>query len=84
MTEARMIFDQCKRAQIESRRQGDSVNSGIQRRTQANREGFLRRVHGQLFHAVDEDEAGAALGLHGFADVQTRSLGKLAQIELDQ
>ena len=62
--------------------QRDAVNACVQRRIEPHLQRLARRVHGQLFHAVDEHHAVAALGLHGLADVQTRGLGQAAQVEL--
>ena len=82
VAETRMIFHQCKRAQVQPGRQGDAVYAGRQSRMQARPERFARRVHGELFHHVDENHAIAALGFHRLADVQAGGLDHLTQIEL--
>ena len=79
-----MILDQRERAEVQAGRQRNPVDAGVERRPHAHAQRFLRRVHRQLFHDIDEDESGAALGLHRFADVQAGRLGQLPEIELDQ
>ena len=82
VTEARVILDQREGAQMQAGRQRDAVNTRVEGGRQAHAQGFPRRVHGQFLHAVHEDQPGAALGLHGLADVQAGRLGELAQVEL--
>ncbi len=82
VAETRVVFDQRKRAQMQAGRQGDAVDAGGKRFPQPHLERLFRRVHGELFHAVDEDHAGAALGFHGLAHMQTGGFGDMAEIEL--
>ncbi len=83
VAKARMILDQRERAQMQSGRQRDAVDAVIQRRLEARAQGFPRRVHGQLFHAVDENQPVAALGFHGATDVQGGGFGQQADVELN-
>jgi hypothetical protein len=82
IAETRVVFHQGERAQVQAGAQRDAVHAGIQRRGQAHAQGVGRRVHGELFHAVDKHHAVAALGFHGAAHVQPRGLGDMAEVEL--
>jgi hypothetical protein len=61
--------------------QGDALDSGRKRLVQTHAQRLARRVHGELFHAVDEDHARTAFGFHRLADMQTRGFGHLAEVE---
>ena len=77
----RMISDQTERTQMQAGRERNAVDARIQRGGKPHAQGVFRRVHRQLFHAVDEDHALAALGLHGASDVVMRRLGEPAEIK---
>jgi len=62
--------------------EGDAVDAGIERGAQAHAQRLARRVHGELFHAVEEDHAIAALGLHGAAHVVARGLLQNGDVEV--
>ncbi len=83
IAETRVILDQLERTQVQAGRQRDAVDAAVQGRRQAHAQRFLRRVHGQLFHAVHVDQAIAFLRFHGGADMTARGLGQVIQIELD-
>ncbi|MCY1535186.1 hypothetical protein D9M68_705800 [compost metagenome] len=83
VAETRVVFDQCERAQVQAGGQRDAVDAGVQRRGHAHLQRFLRAVHRQLFHAVDEHHARAFLAGHGAFHVHARGLGQVAQVELD-
>ncbi len=76
-----MILQQRKRAQVQAGSQGDAVYAGIQRSMHAHLQGLLRRVHGQLFHAVDENQTIALLGVHRAAHMHAGRVGQLLQVE---
>jgi hypothetical protein len=76
-----MVLDQGEGAEMQAGSQRDAVDPGVERRRHAHAQRFARRVHGQLLHAVDEDQAVATLRLHGPADVHARRLGELPEIE---
>jgi hypothetical protein len=63
--------------------QRDAIDAGIQRRTHAHLQRLLGRVHGELFHAVDQDHAAALLARHRAFHVQSGGFGQIAQVELD-
>ena len=71
-----------KELQVQAGGQGDAVDARVQRGVHARAQGVLGRVHGQLFHAVDEDQAIAALGFHGLAHMHAGGFGQQAQVEL--
>ncbi|MBS1246529.1 MAG: hypothetical protein H6R47_728 [Proteobacteria bacterium] len=77
-----MIFYQRERAEMQTGAEGDAVNAGIERCTQTHAQGLARRIHGELFHAVDEDHAVATLGRHRPAHVVARSLFQHREIEM--
>jgi hypothetical protein len=83
VAEARVVLDQVEGTQVQAGRHGDAVDARVHRRRQAGAQGFLGRVHGQLFHAVHEDQAIALLRFHGRADVQAGRLGQAVEVELD-
>ena len=68
---------------MQPRAQRDAVNTSIQRRGHAHLQGFARRIHGQLFHAIDKHQPLAALGIHGGFDMAAGCLGQHAQIKFD-
>ena len=80
--EARMIGHQRERTEVQTGRQRDAVDAGVQRCVQARAQGFTRTIHGQLFHAVHKDQAWAFLGFHGLADMQALGFGQALEIEL--
>ena len=82
VAKARMVLHQRERSQVQPGAQRDAVDPAIHRRCQAHAQRFARAAHGELFHAVDEDQAFAPLGLHGPAHVQPRRLGQPLEIEL--
>ena len=82
--ETRVIFDQRERTEMQAGGQRDAVDAGIERCRHANLERLFRGVHGQLFHAVYEDQTGTLLALHGTGDVQAGRFGDLAEVELDR
>ncbi len=80
--EARVVLDQLEGTEVQAGRHGDAVDAGVQRRRQARAQGFLGRVHGQLFHAVHENQAIAFFRRHGRAHVQARRFGQALEVEL--
>ncbi len=69
VTEARILGHHSERAQMQPRAEGNTVDPGVQGAVEPHLQGLARPVHGQLFHAVDEDHSVAALGLHRATDV---------------
>ena len=67
---------------MEPRAERDAVNARVQRRIEPDLQCLLRPVHGELFHAVDENHAVATFGLHGVAYMQLGGFRKAAQIKL--
>ena len=51
-------------------------------RRQPHAQGFARCVHGELFHAVDEDQPVAALGFHGSPHMAARGFFQRGQAKL--
>ena len=84
IAETRVLLDQREGAEMQAGSQRDAVDTGIERSGHADLERLFRRVHGQLFHAVDEDQAIAALACHGGFDVQLGRLLDTAEVELDR
>ncbi|MBV6474737.1 MAG: hypothetical protein MOGDAGHF_00225 [Rhodocyclaceae bacterium] len=80
--EARMLLDQCEGAQVQAGGERDAVDAGVHGRREAHAQRLLRRVHGELLHAVDENQPVAALGLHRRLDMQPGRLGHVGEIEL--
>jgi hypothetical protein len=83
VAKARMVLDQRERTQVQAGRQGDAVDPRVQCRLETDAQGLPGVVHGQLFHAVGEDHALAALGFHGAADMQGGGFRQQAEVELD-
>ena len=83
VAETRVIGHQGKRTEVQAGTERDAVDASVECRIQAHLQGFARTVHGQLFHAVDENHAVAPLGFHGLADVQLGGLRQVTQIELN-
>ena len=79
-----MVLDQGERTQVQAGGQGNPLDTGIECCSQTHLQGFLGGVHGQLFHAIDEDQATAGLACHGRLDVQAGRLFQSAEIELDR
>jgi hypothetical protein len=82
VAETRMVLNQAERPQMQACRQRDAVDAVVEGRLETGAQGFPGRVHGQLFHAVDEHQPIAALGFHGAADVQRRRFDQQAEVEL--
>ncbi|MNT25340.1 hypothetical protein D3C72_1608540 [compost metagenome] len=82
IAETRMVGHQGKRAKVQAGGQGDAVDAGVECRVQAHAQGFARAVHGQLFHAIDEDQAIAFFGFHGTANMQALRFRQASQVEL--
>ena len=68
---------------MQAGRQGDAVDAAVKRGVQARPEGVLRRIHRELFHAVDENEPVAALAAHDVFDVALGGFGHALEIELN-
>ena len=84
VAKAWMVLDQRKRAQVQSRCQGDAINPCIHCSHQPRPQGFPRAVHGELFHAVDEDQSVTRLARHGALDMGTLGLSDQAKVKLDR
>jgi|GEM_PF-6939842 hypothetical protein len=79
--ESRVVLDQAEGAQVQAGGERDAVDAGVHGRREAHAQRLLRRVHGELLHAVDEDQPVAALGLHGGLHVQPGRLGDVGEVE---
>ena len=82
VAEAPVVGDLRERAQVQAGGERDAVDARVERGGQAHAQRLARRVHRELLHAVHEDHAVAALGLHRSADVHVGRLGQPPEVEL--
>ena len=83
VAKSRMVFDQRESTQMQTCGQCDAIDAGIHRRAHSYTQGFLGPVHGQFFHAIDENQTIPVLGIHGRTNVAGGCVGECAKVELD-